>query len=155
MPFNSSTAVMWFNQDAFEKAGLDPAKPPATWAELVTAAGVLAAKHPTPIAMTSAWFTWIQFEEFAAIHDLEYATEHDGYDGLGAKLEVNRATVRRAAPALPRHGEGGVVQIHGARQHAGRGVLLRPGRNRLRLVLRPGGHREERAVPLRRGVPAV
>ena len=90
MPFNSSTAVMWFNQDAFEKAGLDPAKPPTTWADLVTAAEALATKQPTPIATTSSWFTWIQLEEFAAIHDLEYATEHDGYDGLGAKLEVNR-----------------------------------------------------------------
>ncbi len=34
MPFNSSTAIMWINQDAFEKAGLDPAKPPATWPEV-------------------------------------------------------------------------------------------------------------------------
>ncbi len=89
MPFNSSTAIMWYNQDAFEKAGLDPAKPPATWQDLVKAADALAAKRPTSIAMTSAWFTWVQFEEFAAIHNLEYATEHDGYDGLGAKLEVN------------------------------------------------------------------
>lgn len=32
MPFNSSTAVMWYNMDAFEKAGLDPAKPPTVWA---------------------------------------------------------------------------------------------------------------------------
>ena len=24
MPFNSSTAVMWYNKDAFRKAGLDP-----------------------------------------------------------------------------------------------------------------------------------
>ena len=31
MPFNSSTAGMWYNKDAFEKAGLDPEKPPATW----------------------------------------------------------------------------------------------------------------------------
>lgn len=90
MPFNSSTAVMWFNQDAFEAAGLDPQKPPATWAELETAAGKLASKQPTPIAMTTSWFTWIQLEEFAAIHNLEYATEQDGYDGLGAVLNVNQ-----------------------------------------------------------------
>ena len=31
MPFNSSTAVMWYSKDAFRKAGLDPEKPPATW----------------------------------------------------------------------------------------------------------------------------
>ncbi|MEJ1978175.1 MAG: extracellular solute-binding protein [Acetobacteraceae bacterium] len=24
VPFNSSTAVMWYNKDAFEKSGLDP-----------------------------------------------------------------------------------------------------------------------------------
>jgi sn-glycerol 3-phosphate transport system substrate-binding protein len=89
MPFNSSTAIMWYNRDAFEKAGLDPEKPPATWPDLVEAAAALASKQPTPIATTSSWFTWVQLEEFAAIHDLEYATEHDGYDGLGAKLEVN------------------------------------------------------------------
>ncbi len=28
MPFNSSTAVMWYSKDAFRKAGLDPDKPP-------------------------------------------------------------------------------------------------------------------------------
>ena len=27
MPFNSSSMVMWYNKDAFKKAGLDPAKP--------------------------------------------------------------------------------------------------------------------------------
>ncbi len=27
MPFNSSTAVMYYNKDAFRKAGLDPEKP--------------------------------------------------------------------------------------------------------------------------------
>ncbi|MBL8672705.1 MAG: extracellular solute-binding protein, partial [Alphaproteobacteria bacterium] len=37
-PFNSSSAVMWYNKDAFKKAGLDPAKPPKTWPELFDAA---------------------------------------------------------------------------------------------------------------------
>ena len=34
MPFNSSTAVMYWNKDAFRRAGLDPEKPPTTWREL-------------------------------------------------------------------------------------------------------------------------
>ena len=38
MPFNSSSSVMWYNKDAFAKAGLDPAKPPATWQGVVEAA---------------------------------------------------------------------------------------------------------------------
>ncbi len=69
MPFNSSTAVMWYNKDAFEKAGLDPESPPTTYADFETAARTLAAKAPTPIASTTAWMTWIQFEEYAAIQN--------------------------------------------------------------------------------------
>ncbi|MCS7101051.1 MAG: extracellular solute-binding protein, partial [Burkholderiaceae bacterium] len=38
MPFNVSTAVLFYNKDAFRKAGLDPEKPPRTWPELVQAA---------------------------------------------------------------------------------------------------------------------
>jgi len=89
MPFNSSTAVMWYNKDAFEKAGLDPDKPPLVWSDFIKIAQALASKAPTPIASTSAWMTWIQLEEFAAIHDLPYATAADGYDGLDAKLVIN------------------------------------------------------------------
>ena len=37
MPFNSSTAMMWYSKDAFRKAGLDPDRPPATWPEVVQA----------------------------------------------------------------------------------------------------------------------
>lgn len=89
MPFNSSTAVMWYNQDAFEKAGLDPAKPPATWPELVQAAEVLKAKKVTEYAVTTSWPTWVHFEQFAAIHNVAYATDADGFKGLGARLLVD------------------------------------------------------------------
>src|SRR6516225_2975452 len=33
MPFNSSTPVLYYNKDAFKKAGLDPNTPPKTWDE--------------------------------------------------------------------------------------------------------------------------
>ncbi len=89
-PFNSSTAMLWINQDAFEKAGLDPNKPPATWEELVKAAEALKSKAATPIPVTSSWFTWIQLEQFAAMHDLPYATKADGFEGLDAQLEINK-----------------------------------------------------------------
>ena len=35
IPFQRSTIVMYYNKDAFKKAGLDPNTPPATWDELV------------------------------------------------------------------------------------------------------------------------
>ncbi len=36
IPFQRSTIVMYYNKDAFKKAGLDPEKVPSTWKELVT-----------------------------------------------------------------------------------------------------------------------
>lgn len=38
VPFQRSTAVMYYNKDAFKEAGLDPEKFPTTWAELQAAA---------------------------------------------------------------------------------------------------------------------
>jgi sn-glycerol 3-phosphate transport system substrate-binding protein len=37
VPFHNSTPLLYYNVDHFKEAGLDPAKPPATWAELVDA----------------------------------------------------------------------------------------------------------------------
>jgi sn-glycerol 3-phosphate transport system substrate-binding protein len=89
MPFNSSTSLMWYNKDAFEKAGLDPEKAPTTWDETVAAAQAIKAKDAAHIPMTSSWPTWCLFEQYAAMHDIPYATEADGFDGLGTKLLIN------------------------------------------------------------------
>ncbi len=91
MPFNSSTSVMWYNKDAFEKAGLDPEHPPATWPELVAAARTLKAKAAAPTPVTSSWFAWIQLETFAAMHDLPFASKANGFDGLDTQLLCNAA----------------------------------------------------------------
>jgi sn-glycerol 3-phosphate transport system substrate-binding protein len=34
VPFQRSTIVLYYNKDAFKEAGLDPEKPPTTWAEM-------------------------------------------------------------------------------------------------------------------------
>ncbi len=90
MPFNSSTAVMWYNKDAFAKAGLDPEHPPATWTDLAAAAQALKAKDAAPIPVTTSWPTWIQFEQFGAIHDVPFATRANGFEGADAVLLVNK-----------------------------------------------------------------
>ena len=89
-PFNSSTAVLWINADAFEKAGLDPATPPATWDEFGAAVQALKSKGGETMPSTTAWFSWIQFEQFAAMHDIPFATEENGFKGLGAELLINK-----------------------------------------------------------------
>lgn len=44
VPFQRSTVVMYYNKELFKEAGLDPNKPPQTWAELKDAATKLTKK---------------------------------------------------------------------------------------------------------------
>ena len=88
-PFNSSTAMMWYNKDAFAKAGLDPEAPPTTWPALIEACRALKAKGGITIPMTTAWAVWIQLEEFAAIHNIPYASKENGFAGLDTELLLN------------------------------------------------------------------
>jgi multiple sugar transport system substrate-binding protein len=44
VPYTFSTPVLFYNADLFTQAGLDPAKPPQTWAELKDAALTIKAK---------------------------------------------------------------------------------------------------------------
>ncbi|MBI3029947.1 MAG: sn-glycerol-3-phosphate ABC transporter substrate-binding protein UgpB [Candidatus Rokubacteria bacterium] len=89
MPFNSSTAIMWYNKDAFKKAGLDPGKAPQTWPELREAARKIRAANATPCGFSTAWPTWTQFEQFSAIHNVPLATRANGMEGLDAELKIN------------------------------------------------------------------
>ena len=57
MPFNSSTPVMYYNKDAFEKAGLDPEKAPETFEEIEEASKkiVKSNERHERIRFTSIW----------------------------------------------------------------------------------------------------
>jgi sn-glycerol 3-phosphate transport system substrate-binding protein len=100
MPFNSSTAIMFYNKDAFKKAGLDPAKPPQTWPELIEAAKKIRAANAAPCGYTTAWPTWTQFEQFSAIHDVPLATKANGMAGLDTELKINSPLHVRHVQAL-------------------------------------------------------
>jgi len=89
MPFNSSTAIMWYNKDAFAKAGLDPDAPPKTWDEVIAAARKLKAANATAVPVTTSWPTWIQYEQYSAIHDLPFSTKANGFAGLDTELKIN------------------------------------------------------------------
>ena len=88
MPFNSSTPVLYYNKDAFKKAGLDPDKPPKTWSDIEQySKQLLAAGYPC--GFTSQWQTWIQIENFGAWHNLPFATRENGFGGTDIKLTIN------------------------------------------------------------------
>jgi sn-glycerol 3-phosphate transport system substrate-binding protein len=88
LPFNSSTTVFHYNKDAFKAAGLDPDKPPQTWPEVALAAAKLKASgHKCPF--TTSWISWTQLESFSAWHNTLFATQNNGFGGMGARLVFN------------------------------------------------------------------
>src|SRR5271166_6505514 len=94
LPFNSSTAIVYWNKALFRKAGLDPLKPPKTWPETFAVAEKLRAAG-VPCGFTAGWISWTQLEQFSAWHNLPFASNADGFDGPDARLEFNNPTVIR------------------------------------------------------------
>ncbi len=90
MPFNSSTPVLYYNKDAFKKAGLNPAAPPKTWQELAEDSAKLRAAG-MQCGYASGWQSWIQLENFSAWNGLPFASLDNGFGGTGAVLEFNKA----------------------------------------------------------------
>lgn len=94
MPFNSSTPVMYYNVELFQKAGLAPLSKdkPVTWDEL----GEMLAKivdSGVPGGMVTAWQSWTQIENYSAIHNIPFASKANGYQGLDCELLINNDKV--------------------------------------------------------------
>ncbi len=88
LPFNSSTAVMYYNKDAFRVAGLDPEKPPVTWPEFFEVAKKLKASGMEG-GFSTNWISWIQLENFSAWHNQPFGTKSNGFEGLDTELAFN------------------------------------------------------------------
>ena len=85
LPFNASTPLLYYNKDAFEAAGLDA--PPKTWEEFEEMAPKL--KEAGFIALAQSHSPWIFSENFHSRHNLQLATENNGYDSTDAKILYN------------------------------------------------------------------
>lgn len=67
LPLALSVPVLYYNKDAFRKAGLDPDRPPRTWWQVQDAAGrLLDAGHACPF--TSSHPAWVHVENLATQH---------------------------------------------------------------------------------------
>ena len=88
MPFNSSTAMIYYNTDALAKVGFEGL--PSTWTEVEDVARKMkAAGYDCPVAFNPAG-AWQWFEQFSAIHNQPIATKGNGYDGLDAEMVVSK-----------------------------------------------------------------
>jgi sn-glycerol 3-phosphate transport system substrate-binding protein len=86
MPHNSSSALMWVNLDAFQKAGIT--EMPRTWREVRAAAEKLKAANATPCVMTTTWPTWVMFEQQSSIHDVALAKPANGFEGMNVEMNL-------------------------------------------------------------------
>ncbi|MFN7023500.1 MAG: sn-glycerol-3-phosphate ABC transporter substrate-binding protein UgpB [Pseudorhizobium sp.] len=88
-PYNSSSPILYYNKDIFEKAGLDVDNPPKTWPEVWEAARKIKTSGAAECGYTSTWLTWIQTENFAAWNNLSYASDENGLADTDVELQFN------------------------------------------------------------------
>ena len=110
-PFNSSTALLYWNKDAFAKIGKTEA--PKTWEEVgADLQAMKDAGYDCPMAINiSANESWQLMEQFSAIHNQPVATKNNGYDGLDARLEVNKTKFVQYVTDLKKWYDAGLIKI--------------------------------------------
>ncbi len=84
MPFNSSNAILYFNKDIFEKAGLDTDNPPTTFEGIMSASQIIVDKGLAKAGTTWALHSWF-FEEWMANMGQNLVNEENGRAGLADK----------------------------------------------------------------------
>jgi sn-glycerol 3-phosphate transport system substrate-binding protein len=96
IPFQRSTIVLYYNKDAFQKAGLDPARPPKNWTELGQDAQKLTARDASGnitrwgVGIPTTGFTYWLFQGFVAEAGGKLANQE------GTEVYYNTPQARRA-----------------------------------------------------------
>lgn len=88
MPFNSSTAMIYYNKDIFRAAGLDPERPPQTFQEVYEMGKQIVESGAAPYAISFGWPAWI-LEQMYAKHNIFLANEGNGREGLATEVYFN------------------------------------------------------------------
>lgn len=81
--------MLYYNKDAFKRAGLDPEQQPQTWQQLAADAVKLREAGLTCGYANGGYQGWIQIENFSAWHGLPVATQDNGFAGADARLVFN------------------------------------------------------------------
>ncbi|NBD29554.1 MAG: extracellular solute-binding protein [Alphaproteobacteria bacterium] len=109
MPFNSSSPIMYYNEDALDEAGVTP---PETWEEFAeTTAPALAEAGYIPLAQSH--LPWIFTENFMSRHNLPFATNDNGYDGNDTEILVNNDAIKAHFSALTDWQDAGYFKWYG------------------------------------------
>ena len=121
MPFNSSTPLLYYNKDMFEKAGIS--KVPESLGEIADAADALVQKGGAGEPISLGIYGWF-FEQFTCKQGLSYVNNGNGRQGAATAVEfdqngaaVNTLTVwkdlydKGYAPIVGRGGDSGLADF--------------------------------------------
>jgi len=117
LPYNSSTPVLYVNDDALADAGAAD-MPLQTWDEVgEVLAKLQEAGNDCP--MTTAWQSWIHLENLSAYHDVPFASEDNGFAGVDTTLELNGEAQVRHVGNLGQWAQDGRFVYAGRRNEGG------------------------------------
>lgn len=88
MPFNSSTAMLYYNKDAFRNAGLDANRPPRTFDELHGMGTKIVTSGAAKGGISFGWPAWI-FEQMFASHNQYFANNENGRKARATETFIN------------------------------------------------------------------
>ena len=86
MPFNSSTAMLYYNKDAFAEAGIEDA--PETWADIEEIGLQIIDSGAANHGLSFGWPAWI-LEQMFAYHNRPYANNMNGREGRASEVYLN------------------------------------------------------------------
>ena len=113
MPFNSSTAILYYNKSIFKKAGLKSEKPPATFDEIEKCSKAVVLSGASKIGFTTAWPSWILMENMHAWHDQPFSDQDNGFAGLATQLKINGKLGTQILDLLSRWKDEGIFTYSG------------------------------------------
>ena len=86
MPFNSSTAMLYYNKDAFAAAGIENA--PETWSDIEEMGLQIIDSDAANHGLSFGWPAWI-LEQMFAYHNRPYANNMNGREGRASEVYLN------------------------------------------------------------------
>ena len=112
MPFNSSTPILFYNKEQFEKAGFEG--PADTWAEFEKQLYAIKQKGAAECGSSLAGdYFWSLMENYGTVNDQPWGTKSNGYDGLDTEFVYNKTRLVGQVQRLQKWVNDGVIQIAG------------------------------------------
>jgi sn-glycerol 3-phosphate transport system substrate-binding protein len=117
LPLNAATPILYYNKDAFRRAGLDAERPPRTWYEMVRTLGTLV-DSGMGCGYATAWPAWVLLENMSLWHNQEFATQGNGVGGADARFAFNTHVMMRFIAMLSSWSKAGYFTYTGRGEEA-------------------------------------